>query len=654
MTNPAETYENDTISSIKFSNLDEIEEWYKKEVKSPLDSFRIPRESYTNYTRTRESEKGDSKVLVCHDFKGNYVENEDENPLGYFPHPSGQHYFIQYPSLVDLFIYFSHHRVTVPSVSWINSLHRQGIPVLGTLIFEGMDLKESDKLLIKKENGEFKFVEILVELARHYGFDGWLINIESHFSNYSKAQDLLLFDEALKSKLHNVIPGSKLIWYDSFISGKNRVFYQNGVNEWNYDHFSTTDLFFTNYWWTEENLRKNILNIGLQGVKQKLFVGIDIWGRGSKVGNGGFETGIALNFLKTYSSNVALFAPAWVYENFDKEHFILNDKKFWVGDETSDQTGGSVATYYTHYTAPLYVKDQNVIFYTNFSTGEGSKFRVFAHTVFKNNWVNGNLQLPIPVITDEKRFEISHDDAFNGGSSLKIIHRNSILNDNKASIFELFKFKNDIYSNNLNVSISFRYLSEISSGSNFQLEIKFYIERRYRTISRVRDGVFRLPLVFTNQNWKYIETSFALPRLNIREHFVLEGAQIRWIDNADEMSSSMNDSDGNTDSWIVVPQSSDPNIVRELVVGDLLIEGVKSEVKTDPITAIKKKISLEGKDILIDWKDDSEVLYWIIYINAKFLGVAHKPVWKCQRGDKLRVDVFTRSGKLIKGEDVFI
>lgn len=649
-------FEKDTITSKRFSNLIELEEWYNdNSERNPLDAFRISRDCLSNYSRTRETcDKSGSKVMVCHDFKGNYQEDEDDNPLGYFPHPSGQHYYIQFPSLVDLFIYFSHNRISIPPVSWINSLHRQAIPVMGTIIFEGTDYEETDRLLDKNENGEFKYVEILSDLAKHYGFDGWLMNIESHFTTYAKAQELLLFDEALKSRLHIVCPGSKLIWYDSFISGKNRTFYQNSVTEWNYDQYLTTDLFFTNYWWREEDLKKNLQNIGLQGVKQKLFVGVDVWGRGSKVGNGGFETGIAMNLLRKYSSNIALFAPAWTYENFEKENFVPNDRKFWIGDNTSDDFSDPVSRYVSHYTTPMYIKDQNVKFYTNFSVGEGSKFRVFAHTVFKNNWVNSNLQLPIPVIEKDKSLEISHKDAFNGGSSLKVSYKNSILNERNSNIFPLFNFKNDIFSNNLNVSLSFKYLTEVPNNSTFQLEITFYIERRYRSITRVRDGKFKLPLSFTNKNWKYIETTFALPRLQTREHFVLESVQVRWIDDTDELGSSMNDTDDNTDSWVMITGNGDSNVVHEISVGDLLIEGIKNEVNVNHIAEITKKLKIDDRKLLVSWKDNDDVLYWIIYVNAEFLGTSMTPMWVVQRRDKLRVDIFTRSGKLIKGEDIFI
>lgn len=40
-------------------------------------------------------------------------------------------------SLVDIFVYFSHHFVTIPPLSWITASHKNGVPCFGTFIIEG-------------------------------------------------------------------------------------------------------------------------------------------------------------------------------------------------------------------------------------------------------------------------------------------------------------------------------------------------------------------------------------------------------------------------------------------------------------------------------------------------------------------------------------
>ncbi|KAJ7372647.1 hypothetical protein OS493_017919 [Desmophyllum pertusum] len=74
------------------------------------------------------------RTLVCHDMKGGYIE--DRFVQGY---RSCECYVIYHWQLIDIFVYFSHHFVTIPPPCWTNAAHTHGVPVLGTLITESDD-----------------------------------------------------------------------------------------------------------------------------------------------------------------------------------------------------------------------------------------------------------------------------------------------------------------------------------------------------------------------------------------------------------------------------------------------------------------------------------------------------------------------------------
>ncbi|ORZ32493.1 glycosyl hydrolase family 85-domain-containing protein [Catenaria anguillulae PL171] len=80
------------------------------------------------------------KLMVCHDMMGGYTM-EDGAPNGFASAEATQParttaFTVHHTALIDSFIYFSHHRVTVPPPQWTNLAHQCGSLSLGTLIFE--------------------------------------------------------------------------------------------------------------------------------------------------------------------------------------------------------------------------------------------------------------------------------------------------------------------------------------------------------------------------------------------------------------------------------------------------------------------------------------------------------------------------------------
>lgn len=174
----------------------------------------------------------------------------------------------------------------------------------------------------------------------------------------------------------------------------NRVRYQNGITDANKPFFDVSDGIFTNYWWREHNLDGTAKIAAALGRQGDVFMGVDVWGRGS-LGNGGFNVGEvswdcfwvnrngdakantqALASIQHHGLAVGIFAPGWTYEFLGAEGFRENDKKFWVGDRYQPTDGtaaryGPVAQY-----ASLLACGSSDFFHTNFCRGFGKGWRI--------------------------------------------------------------------------------------------------------------------------------------------------------------------------------------------------------------------------------------------------------------------------------------
>lgn len=601
------------LESIRFDSLKELKKW-NSTPRGPLDAFLIPRVALS-----RRHSTDSHRVMVVHDYKNGYQQGEDGSPMGSFPHRNGRHYMLQFPSLVDIFVYFSHHRVTVPPVPWVNSLHRLGIPVLGTLIFEDDELDD----LLERDGDTFVFVDILMNLTRNYRFDGWLINVETALQ-HSAPEELLSFVSSLRSALKCTIPHSQVIWYDSFVTEKNRIWYQNGVNEHNYDHFENTDLFLTNYWWDESSLKSNVKNIGSLGLR-KLFVGVDVWGRGDTVGKGGLDIGTSLDSLRVYQSNVGLFAPAWTYEK-NIDDFDANDKQFWIGGSTEEFPMGGVSMYVSERSAPCFVYGRSVGFFTTFSQGQGHFFNVCGHKVYNRHWVEKSIQSSTPMHLN--RLIVNYTDAFIGGSCLEVHYTL------EHTSFNLFKLHMEVTSDVV-ISIGYKQL-EFTQDQISQLEVSYYIERRYKSVTKVKSGKVALPLRNIT-TWKEITTKFPLPKLGPHEHCIISDISIRLVEYQAHLSQS----------WVLLPQNR-----QRLLLGYMVITDADND-DTLPVTRLKKK-DMEDKQVLCTWPQYENVHCWLVYVNTMFVRVSNSPHAFGARGDKIRVDTLTRFGIVLRGIDLFV
>ncbi|XP_007575693.1 cytosolic endo-beta-N-acetylglucosaminidase [Poecilia formosa] len=316
---PAKHYDADTTEPIScgLSSMNELLSWNRSEA-NPFNVAAVPlaprKPRLVNCLR---------RTLVSHDMMGGYLD--DRFVQGTSSEAPYAFYHWQY---IDIFNYFTHQMVTVPPAVWTNAAHKHGVIVLGTFITEWTDGAAVCEAFLKDEESYRAVADKLVQISHYYGFDGWLINIENNLSE-GAVKNAPLFLQYLTEQMHERVPSSLILWYDSVIED-GKLKWQNELNQSNRIFFDACDGFFTNYNWTEENLEWMKNYSVVQGRQADVYIGVDVFGRGKVVG-GMLETNKALDVIRKHNFSAAIFAPGWVYESqSDKSEFRSNQDKFWA------------------------------------------------------------------------------------------------------------------------------------------------------------------------------------------------------------------------------------------------------------------------------------------------------------------------------------
>jgi hypothetical protein len=256
------------------------------------------------------------RLLLCHDMKGNYLDDSYIYGTSLDLQNSFQ---VMHWEVVDIFVYFSHHLVTIPPLSWINVCHRHHKSVLGTFITEWKEGSTLWTEILQDDEQIVRLVQSLVQLMIVYGFDGWLINIEHSIAEelaYLLIPKLVYFLAELRRQCQAHRPHAQVIWYDAICSD-GQLLWQNALTPLNQSFFDASDSMFVNYTWNHaelnESRRQLVKNDPSGHSATDLFFGCDIFGRSSAHGSG-FETYKSVDLLIKAGVSVALFAPGWVTE----------------------------------------------------------------------------------------------------------------------------------------------------------------------------------------------------------------------------------------------------------------------------------------------------------------------------------------------------
>ena len=251
----------------------------------------------------------------------------------------------------DVFIYFSHARLSPPPRAWITAAHRAGVRALGTLCTEWADGELANDVLAwdgGRSDSSGALARGMAAFAHYFGFDGWLINIETALildSLTAVTENLISFVRLLTNETR-LYRGGLILWYDSVDARNGSINWASALDlQSNQPFFDVTDGIFLDYHWDLQRLDKTVRNAGIRA--RDVCVGIDVWGRGM-MGGGGWRGGEAASAATARGLSVALFAPAWTYEERGGMESLAaareTEERLWHGRESTTITTTTTTT----------------------------------------------------------------------------------------------------------------------------------------------------------------------------------------------------------------------------------------------------------------------------------------------------------------------
>lgn len=170
------------------------------------NGYSYPRDNFHTH-HGKQVTRNRSRVLVCHDMRGNYLEDKYANGSSY-----RNAFQLYHWNVIDFFCYFSHNLVSIPPESWLNVCRFHNVKVLGTFITEWEQGSLTCQTLFASKESAIDLAKRLANIANKMCFDGWLINIENSLDPDIEVPNMLIFLEALTELMHRAVEGSVVIW----------------------------------------------------------------------------------------------------------------------------------------------------------------------------------------------------------------------------------------------------------------------------------------------------------------------------------------------------------------------------------------------------------------------------------------------------------
>lgn len=376
-------------------------------------------------------------------------------------------YVFSYWQYVDSYVYWGGTNRGIflpPTPDIVDVAHKNGVPVLGTVGFPWGSgagyVEQVREFLAKDENNKFIVADKMIEMARFYGFDGWFINQETYGCNKNDADLMVEFFTYIKE----TAPDVRIGWYDSMTTD-GPVNYQDSLNQSNVGFFQNgdkrvTDEVFLNYNWNVSKVDKSVETANKVGRSQyDVFAGVEVQ---QNAYNDRFPVKNLLDKDGKLKLSLAMYCPNSTFSMAkDIDDFYKHDQKFWVGP-TGDPSKSDTSASWVG--LANYVADKSPInslpFVTNFNLGHGKGYYIDGVLSKDKEWNNRSIQDYLPTwrwIVESKGSKLTpsfdRDDAYNGGSSLKVEGKLEAQNPNHI---KLYSTKLNINDNNTELSLTYK------------------------------------------------------------------------------------------------------------------------------------------------------------------------------------------------------
>ncbi|WP_342435447.1 discoidin domain-containing protein [Paenibacillus sp. FSL L8-0436] len=336
--------------------------------------------------------------------------------------------------------------IVPPSADTIDAAHKNGVPIIGTVFFPptvyGGKYEWVKQMLQQNSDGSFPAADKLIQVAKHYGFDGWFINQETEGGTPADAQKMKAFLSYLESHKSTSM---HIVWYDS-MTKEGSISWQNALNDKNAMFLQDngkqiTDSMFLNFWWKDlKSSAEKAASLGRSPFD--LYAGIDVEAKG-------YDTKVNWNLLfpegEPAVTSLGIYRPDWAFNSAESmEDFFIRENKFWVGPNGNPGNTASSQAWKGIANDVVEASPVNELpFITSFNTGSGQKYYVRGKQVRDKGWNNRSLQDVLPTwrwIADSKGTPLTPvldwSDAYYGGSSLKV---SGVLNHDNATHLKLYK-----------------------------------------------------------------------------------------------------------------------------------------------------------------------------------------------------------------------